>query len=434
MKNLALFSLLVLLGLFLTCKKDDNSPLAPAPDTGTPVPTPVGIPVDAPSTVRIGSAGGVATSADGKLSVTIPAGVLSADTSITVQPITNNSPGGVGNAYRLGPAGMRFSSPITLRFSYANDTIQVPELTGIAYQDTDGIWYVPPDYSVDSLSQTVSASVTHFSDWTDFEEVNIYPVRATLWTNQTVALELRESLLAGRDGQPQPIYRVTDNQVTWSASAGTISPGSSPGCDCTPATYRAPGSIPAGNPVRVSATVSRRFTYHGTIIPTNRTTFFSYITITDSIARYHVDLYYNNPQYAISFIPFTLSDTCNFDVTVVHRNVTSGNVNNHQPGVTPPSVSNNGCTLSWVPGSPGPINIRTITGFLDTTQEVVLSFYQPTFTEMFHWSACQGSPPADFGGNPSYGDPGGMRFPTSIVSSRRVDVIPNVWAIVVRQQ
>ena len=436
MKKIVLFLLLLIPVLFLTCKKNDNGPVSPTtpPSGGTPERTPVGIPVGSPTTVRIGPAGGTAASADGRMTVTIPAGVLPGDTPISVQPITNNAPGGLGTAYRLGPAGMHFSSPITLRFSYANDTIQVPELTGVAYQDTDGIWYAPPDYSVDSLTQTVSASVSHFSDWTDFEEVNIYPVRATLWTNQTLALELRESIMAGRDGQPQPIYRVTDNQVTWGASAGSISASSDPTCDCSPATYRAPGSIPAGNPVRVSASVSRRFTYHGTIVPTNRTVFFSYVTITDSSARYHVELYYKNPQYYISFIQFTLSDTCGFDVTVVRRNVTVGNITNHSPSVAPPETTMNECTLTWLPGGPGPVNIRTVTGELDTAQNVDLQFYQPTFTEQFHWSACNGSPPATFGGDPSYGDPGDMRFPISIVASRRVDVIPHVYAIVERTQ
>lgn len=436
MKRVFAFSVLLLV-FFLTCKKEDNNPVSTTPPFntgGTPEPTPIGIPVGPPTTATIGTAGGTIASSDGKLSITIPAGDLATDTTISVQGITNNAPGGLGTAYRLGPRGMHFSSPVSLRFSYANDTIQIPELTGVAYQDTDGVWYAPPDYSVDSLTQTVSAPVNHFSDWTDFEQVNIYPVRATLWTNQTLALELRESITAGQDGQPQPIYRVTDNQVTWSASAGSISTSSDPTCNCSPATYRAPGSIPAGNPVRVSASVSRRFTYHGTIVPTNRTVFFSYVTITDSSARYHVELYYNNPQYYISFIAFTLSDTCGFDVTVNRRIVTVGNITNHQPSVAPPETTMNDCTLSWLPGGPGPMNVRTVTGELDTMQNVVLTFYQPTFTEQFHWSACNGSPPETFGGDPSYGDPGDMHFPTSILTPRRVDVIPHVWAIVERRQ
>ncbi len=435
MKRMVLLMCLLVLVLFLTCKKDDNGPVSttPTPSGGTPDPTPVGTPVGTATTATIGPSGGSVQSSDGKLSVNIPAGILSADTTISVQPIVNNAPGGLGTAYRLGPSGVHFSGPVTLQFNFDNDTVQVPELVGVAYQDTDNIWYSVPDYTVDSVAHTVSASVNHFSDWTDFERVHISPAQATLWVNQTLTLTLLETVPAASENQPQPIYRVTDDQVAWTASAGTVTRTPNPNSRFIYATYRAPASVPAGNPVRVSATVNRRYTYHGTIVPTNRTVFFSYITITDSTASFHVDIYYNNPQYYVSFQQFTLSDTCGVDVIVNRRTVSVSNFTNHQPGVNPPSRTSGDCTLSWLPGEPGPTNIRSGVGSVDTSQNVVLTFYHTAFSEQWQF-ACSGQPPVNFGGDPIPGEPGIMNFPLNSGSSHFYwQVNPNVYAWITRR-
>lgn len=410
MKRLSVISL-ILLVFFLTCKKNDNNPVSTTPPSntgGTPEPTPIGIPVGPPTTVTIGTGGGTITSSDGTVSVTIPAGTLAGDTTISVQAITNNAPGGLGTAYRLGPSGMHFSSPVTLRFIYPTDSVQVPELLGVAFQDTDNIWYAMPDYTVDSTTHTVSAPVTHFSDWVDFERVRIIPRQGTLWVNQTLLVELLE-YVPEEAPQPQPIYRVTNEQVAWSASAGTISRSSQVSLGDLAALYRAPSSIPAGNPVQIRATVNRRFTYHGTIIPTNRTTFFSYVTITDSSASFHVDLYYHNTQYMVATLPFTLDDTCSMDVLVNRAIVSVSNVTNNQPGLTPVSAQAGQCTLTWLPGGPGPMNIRVVDGDVDTLNHVNLQFFHTAFDEEFTY-ACPGEPPITLGNNPIEGSPGGMSF------------------------
>ena len=407
MKKTFALSLLLLL-FFLTCKKNDSDPTSSTPPSteGTPEPTPVGTPVGPATTMTMGPAGGTITSSDGTVTLTIPPGALVADTMISVQAITNNAPGGL-TAYRLGPNGMHFSSPVTLRFNYP-DSVQIPELLGIAYQDTDNIWYWAPDYSVDSTTHTVSTSIAHFSDWVDFERVRIVPQQATLWVNQTLGLELLE-YVPEEATQPQPIYRVTNEQVTWSASAGTISRSSQPSLGDLAALYRAPSSIPAGNPVRVSATLSRRFTYHGTIIPTNRTTFFSYVTITDSIASFHVDLYYHNTQYMAATLPFTLDDTCSMDVEVHQGRVDVYNFANHNSSVTPTQQSLGQCTLTWVPGGVGPMNVVRAQGSLDTLNHVNVVLFHTAFDEEFTY-ACPGEPPITMGNNPTSGNPGSMSF------------------------
>jgi hypothetical protein len=429
MKRVSLISFLLLL-IFASCKKEDNNPVStnsPSPIVGIPVPTPVGTPVGSTSTAKIGPAGGSVSSPDGVLSVSIPAGALAKDTTISVQAITNNAPGGLGNGYRLGPNGMQFSTPVTLQFKYPGDSVQVPELLRVAFQDTDHIWYALPDYSVDSTTGTVSANVSHFTDYIDFEEVSIYPPSARVWVNQTVDLYLLEAMTLDNVSRPQPVYRVTGDQIAWSASSGSVTGDPDPSVNH--AIFRAPPTKPAGNPVRVTAALNRRFTYHGTIVPTNRTMFFSYITVTDSSASFHIDLYYHDPQYYVGTLYFTLDDTCNMDVQVNRRIVSVTNIVNHQPGVTPVSVTNNGCTLSWVPGGPGPMNIKFASGtVVDSTQSIALTFVHAAFTEQFHIDC----PSTTLGGGPAPGDPGDLAFPINTTSvDTKVDA--HVRAVIVRK-
>ena len=80
--------------VFSTC--DEMVPEIDDPNEEVPEPTswiPNGIPVSK----TIGSGGGT-VSIDGAVEIEIPAGALSADTEITIQPVTNNAPNGNGNA------------------------------------------------------------------------------------------------------------------------------------------------------------------------------------------------------------------------------------------------------------------------------------------------------------------------------------------------
>src|SRR5438045_1326293 len=58
--------------------------------------TAIGTPIGSPVTKIIGAAGGTIISADGRAELNIPAGALSSDLAISIQPITNECPNGVG--------------------------------------------------------------------------------------------------------------------------------------------------------------------------------------------------------------------------------------------------------------------------------------------------------------------------------------------------
>src|SRR4051812_2234058 len=58
----------------------------------TPPPTEKGTSLGAKLTKTLGAAGGTIVSADGRLTITFPAGALATDTEIGIEPITNKAP------------------------------------------------------------------------------------------------------------------------------------------------------------------------------------------------------------------------------------------------------------------------------------------------------------------------------------------------------
>jgi hypothetical protein len=86
---------------------------------------------------EIGEVGGSVTSADGRLTVDIPAGALTESTMISIQPISSTLPMGIGDAYRLSPEGQIFSLPATITFNYDDTALRgsSSQLLYIAYQD-----------------------------------------------------------------------------------------------------------------------------------------------------------------------------------------------------------------------------------------------------------------------------------------------------------
>src|SRR5690242_13074401 len=104
---------------FISCKSTSTDPGTSSKGT----PTAVGTPVGSPSTATIDGSGGSLTSPDGRLEVIIPAGALSAETSISIQPVTNEAPLGAGLSYSLTPHGQQFTKPATIRFHYTEEDV-----------------------------------------------------------------------------------------------------------------------------------------------------------------------------------------------------------------------------------------------------------------------------------------------------------------------
>lgn len=137
--------------LIMSCRKDNDVVYNESDETITPTGTPTGQAVHK----MIDANGGELTSTDGTLKLTIPAGALSTATDITIQPISNELTGGIGDAYRLTPHGQTFNKPITITFNYnaADTTDSRPEFLDIAFQDAEGSWQMLTNTTVNKVQK-----------------------------------------------------------------------------------------------------------------------------------------------------------------------------------------------------------------------------------------------------------------------------------------
>jgi hypothetical protein len=200
--------ILSMIALFLHgCKKSSSHPSTVTPPNQPPAVTPVGTPTGTPINKSIGPAGGTILSADGRLQLTFPPNALTINTDITIQPGTNNAPGGKGVAYRLMPDGTTFAVPVTLTFNYsdsdANGTI--PYFFYIAFQDSTGVWNADfKNRTVDTVARTVSTQISHFSWWDLGTKYNMYAYPSAVKAKKTSTLGVE----------------VTDDQGTLTRNSG----------------------------------------------------------------------------------------------------------------------------------------------------------------------------------------------------------------------
>lgn len=169
-----------------------------------PVATAVGTINGTATSATVGAGGGTVATADGKVKLTFPAGALTADTTISIQPLTNNAPGGIGAAYRLEPSGQTFAQPVTLTFAYADTDFagSAPEVSSVAFQTADGYWQWMDNPVLDTTAKTVSVQTTHFSDWSHVRGFQLRPPSATVKVGQSQQLKVAycyPSMIAGTD-------------------------------------------------------------------------------------------------------------------------------------------------------------------------------------------------------------------------------------------
>jgi hypothetical protein len=154
-------------------------------------PTEVGTPTGDKVSQSIGPEGGVVSSADGNVSLTIPAGALSQATTISLQPIENKAFLGIGPAYEFSPDGLKFAKPAQLVVKYAAGSLDgtSPEAIGIAFQDEKRVWQGKMA-KVNTTEGTFTASVPHFSSWAFFKYYSLTPESMRLAPTQTQKLEV----------------------------------------------------------------------------------------------------------------------------------------------------------------------------------------------------------------------------------------------------
>ena len=357
MKKLNLIITIALIVLTVTsCKKIISGGIDAPPIDENPIPTAVGEAAGAVVTKQIGVNGGGITSADGKVELQIPAGALSGNTSISIQAITNNAPNGISNAYRFTPDGMKFSTAATLKIHYTAGDIagSLPDLLGIAFQDSTGLWWRVNNFTNDQANKTISVPMLHFSDWTLFDVMNITPSSAAIRTNKSLNLDVTYVNAKDDDEFVSLLLRKV-GKITWSATAGVLS-ATTDNTDMS-RFYKAPATIPSANPVAVSAQVQITFKYHGKTF--NNTTLVSNITIYNTDEVYLLEMRVIDSSW---FAGMKTIDSVSMKVKINDTTVTISGITNFPSKAIPERLVLGNSTVIWVPDPIGELNITKAVG------------------------------------------------------------------------
>ena len=252
--------------------------------SAAPVVTAVGMPAGAVNSQSIGPSGGTLSSLDGQLTITIPAGAVSAATTFSVQPVTNQLPTGLGLlAYRLEPSGQTFSVPLQLTFAYDAASLNAnnPGLLGVFFQTAQGTWQAVASPAVDTTKQTITVSTTHFADYSPALLLDIAPESASVAVGKSVKFAvyyapgcLITSTCAGGEEDDDllaPLVPV--------ASTGTFAVNNIVGGDPTVGTIDANGTYTAPSTPPSPATVTVTFTATGVSAPSDKQIALAPVTI-----------------------------------------------------------------------------------------------------------------------------------------------------------
>jgi hypothetical protein len=276
LKKLQTLASIATLVLCIACGNDEPGIVS------KPIVTDKGTAQGTATTAVIGTTGGLLTSSDGRLTVTVPAGALTANTTISIQPISNEGPLGLGKGYRLSPEGITFQQPVTLTFAYTQQVLGNAEedFLWVITQANDGTWNAALKSEINTTAKTVTITITHFSDWAlgRFIDLKLDPASKTVLKGKSVGLKLsgfsRDQPQTEDDLAPlvpidptvdvlQPLTTIAPNEeqlvdfriTGWSlngVSAPVSNTNGSLNASKSSATYKAPNAKPSVNPVAVS--------------------------------------------------------------------------------------------------------------------------------------------------------------------------------------
>jgi hypothetical protein len=265
MKTICYLSLGLAL-LFEACKPAEQEP---EQTSGPPAITEVGQSIGPPTTKTIGPAGGTLISTDGRLTLTIPAGALSAETALTVEPVENTAPNGVGWGYHFGPEGTRFAKPASWTYRYQPGEFNGVGPVAIAVQQADRSWVLTQGARQDTDNRTITTQIRHFSWWSLVTQYRLVPEADTMLLNSKKQFNVQYTDYLG--GFPKfeadhedlltPLGRVLSagqsviKSITLNGQKSGGDAGSfqiMPGVDKTLIEYTSPDKQPARNPVALT--------------------------------------------------------------------------------------------------------------------------------------------------------------------------------------
>jgi hypothetical protein len=169
---------------FICIAQTDTAGFIETPHIATAIGKPNGERVS----VKMNKEGGSIKSTDGRVELIIPEGALSSKTTISIQPIGNNAPGGVGNGYEFEPSGTTFNTAVQLIFHYTKEELDgtLAGFKNMATQHKDGKWYKLKNILVDTTAKTITSSIKHFSSYVSFDEIKISPLQAKVKVGKSI--------------------------------------------------------------------------------------------------------------------------------------------------------------------------------------------------------------------------------------------------------
>ncbi|MCA9651244.1 MAG: hypothetical protein H6712_02090 [Myxococcales bacterium] len=111
----------------------------------------------------VGPEGGVVVSRDGRLTLDIPAGALTDDVEITIEPADDLPEGALGPAYRVLPVGTVFEAPVAVMYDYGamGMEVDVRDIELVAHGASE--WSRLADRSLWEDEEIVSATALYLS-------------------------------------------------------------------------------------------------------------------------------------------------------------------------------------------------------------------------------------------------------------------------------
>ena len=391
-----------------------NIPQNPSDTTGSgdnqPAITDIGFPAGLPVTLTIGPAGGTVISSDSIVELKIPPGALSTNTDITIQPVTNNCPGGVDLAYDFQPNGLKFSTPATITFHNMNDDVDDTSLIYyyIAYQDSIGEWIADlynRDY--DTAAKTTSLDIAHFTSYAYFAKLDVFCSDCSgdgtdryVWANQSRHLsvmtiadgkKMRESINSTPPGEDElyalPAKNANDKLVrAWdiNGNGASTGDGSIEGTGAN-VVFQAAARIPAFKDAKITVTLGDLPVTFNKIFKKGRDISFFQRYSRSITFRLVPDMSYQiNMVFAWGKSSGTILDnyvdSINFQVDIIGKtfSVPSDKIHNYPPTVKDTGDVGRGAV--WVKDNIGEINITGGTAIFGFDRKAKQLFVQPDWT------------------------------------------------------
>lgn len=220
------------------------------------------------SRATIGPQGGSLRSADGRLSVRVPAGALAAPTELSVEGLQTSAPHGLAS-YRLLPEGLSLAQPVELSLNYASGTLAAedPSVAAVlARRDAAGRWLADFSTRQDRAAHTLTLATRRFGDFAWAEAVRLAPAASRVPVGGGLDLSVNVCTDPPTDDPSGMLAPLTEHCAP--SSLGTLAQGwavnGRPGGDVAAGTvlkaegdaarahYSAPPVVPDPNPVAVS--------------------------------------------------------------------------------------------------------------------------------------------------------------------------------------